>query len=568
MKPLLPLLRDTVHLLQCLNLIQQNYMESDSYIAIVNSDLSLDFPLFRFNYTKQISSKNLFGRKFDYYLVDCSMAPFKNVTDIFSSQSFFSSASRFIFFCGDIKMETLRALERFKILNMIFFNTSSEEILTYFPFRKRMFQQFDISLEVVGRCNEMNTTSLFPEKIPKKWINTTLNIYHSFAPPYCMGIEGELGIELDVQMIILDRLRMRPNFTKINIPEVGKRRVIMNFLKDGYCDFMIGVSSPTSYFQFAMPYIYDDLRWYVPSAKQLSKWKYLLEVLSKVVWFSWIISSAFAIVSLYINDIFLYGECGLPNFLHKFCIFFRLFLEQSVNFRTKYLSEIILITIFIFGTFMMNLIYKSRFFYFLTATSFENDLTSLDDIMDEGLNIGFIDWHKQLFEENKRIVSYLQNHFQSCNLQANCTDQAARYRNLAVLRPTIKMNYWTKRYMDEKGRSLLKMIEFPVLDLFWVAAFFPGHPLFKSVNRYVLFLLDHGIMNKIMSKYSDGMDSRYNILKTRRLTISHVQVPIMIWITGMIIGTLIFTLEIKISYAKKVRKRRFETPFQRESTTL
>ncbi|XP_044766535.1 uncharacterized protein LOC123322641 [Coccinella septempunctata] len=543
-----------MHLLHCFNLIQQNYISNDSYLVLVNSDLNFDVPILRLNYKKPISTTNLFQRKFDFYLIDCKAVYFKSFTETISSQPFFSSASHFIFFCDDLKLETLLSLRRFEILNMIFLNTSSGDILSYFPYRKRMFQQFDTSLEVIGHCNRTESqpfVQLFPNKIPKKWTNTTLNIMHSFAPPYCMGVGDETGIELDTQVLILERLGMKANFTKVNIPEFGKRRLIMKILREDYCDFIIGVSSPTLYFESTMPYIYDDLMWYVPSAQVLSKWKFLIGVLNKFVWLWWTISSALAIVSLYINDLFLRGKWRPKFLLHKFCIFYRLFLEQAVSFRTKYLSELTLIVVLIFGTLMMNMIYKSRFFYFLTTIRFEDDLNSLEDIMDHGMTIGFLNWHRRLFHENKRLTSYLATHYQSCNMQANCSDQAAYDRNLAVLRPKIKMTYWTKRYLDQKGRPLLKRLEDPVADLFWVAAFFPGHPLFPSVNQYVLYLMQFGIMDKILAKYSDEVYKQDNLPETRRLTISHVQVPILIWAVGMIVGIMFLIVEIKWKYVKK-----------------
>ncbi|KAK9881997.1 hypothetical protein WA026_018848 [Henosepilachna vigintioctopunctata] len=512
--------------------------------ALVKSDLRLEIPVIQLDTDKSFEIATNYDKKIDIYIINCNEVDVVKFLNIFEKDSRFTLDAKYLIHCRNIQLQIQRISKSYKMINAIFFEENLTEISSFYSYIHNIFLDIETTIEKIGQCEDI-INFWRQENLPRKWVNETMNICHTFAPPYSMGIKGNLGIELDMQNLILKSIGIVPNFTRIDSSIVEKKYLIRQILDERFCDYIIGISAPISNFHFTVPYIYDHMKWYVPAPKLGLKWGYIYQVFSKSVWYAWIASSMVLTISQVLLELTLHNRFNPCYILEKFVLLYKLILEQTVRFEPTYVTEIIVMLLCVFCSLMINLIYKSKFFYFLTALHYIEEINSVDEIMQHGLKMGFLSWHKTLFEDNKDLLAYLETNFQTCDLEEKCSNQAAFSRDLAVLRPKLKMGYWGKKYLDEKGRPLLKELRETVSDLPWVAAFLPGHPLYPLINEYIYRLFDSGLRNKVISKYARKSVSNSYTLTRVKLTLDHMKVPMLVWSVGMGVSIIIFALRVK-----------------------
>ncbi|KAK9874402.1 hypothetical protein WA026_002749 [Henosepilachna vigintioctopunctata] len=197
----------------------------------------------------------------------------------------------------------------------------------------------------------------------------------------------------------------------------------------------------------------------------------------------------------------------------------------------------------------------SRFTYLLNGLNYESPIDSFKKIEDNHFKIGAAESLVPLFNNSPVVRKYLQSHFVNCDSSSKCLNRTAFRGDLAVVKPARKVRFAERIYRNrETGHWLIKQLE-PALFTRHIVAFFQrGHPVYPVFNRYLYYLVDAGIAEKIISKYDRKVTMDQPILsETNALSYEHILAPLSIWILGLTISAFVFVLEC-FRFGRRVQK--------------
>ncbi|KAL3285888.1 hypothetical protein HHI36_000408 [Cryptolaemus montrouzieri] len=384
------------------------------------------------------------------------------------------------------------------VVNVIFLNTDSGMLETFFPFEQADFHHTNTNLRVIGECSASGLVEyhdLFPNKIPEKWKNSTITYCYIPIEPGAFENDKKKGFAIEIHSLILERMGATPNGTKTRNLRWGVE-IMRQTLVSRYCDFSVSAMGHDA-FDLTYPYHLAEMYWFVPSPAINQNYNFILGTFTTSVWLICLGTILAVALFWYFLGHFLEEEHG--TFLEKIVLTFMLLLEQGIELNILRKSEFILYTILIFSTFMMGNIYKSKLLYVLSGQHYEETITTEEGIMEHNLKIGLLPLYIQFFQDHENFVAYMRKNYISCGIDTTCEDMVAFARNTAVLRPTIVTDYHDKRYIGEDGR--LKRIKFPksTTFIYYTCYFLPGQPIYEQVNQYTHRLLQNGIVSKCIT---------------------------------------------------------------------
>lgn len=436
----------------------------------------------------------------------------------------------------------------------IFVNVSSGEV------KIGEFRRYEVQSYLLGSC--LNVTTLYKSihnwlQTRKKWRFHTSSVCYTFDPPFTIDHTSTFrkGIVLDVHNMIHDLIGIKPIFKKVFLNEKGRRRKmekkLENVMKSRYCDYFIQGANGRieNLYDFTTPSVTDSLGWYAPIADLAPKWKYVYHILTVQVWCFWILT----IVGLFL---FWYStKKGLKTsncdckFLEMIWKFFKLVLEQDISFDPKTVTELILISALILESFIMNVAYKCKFIQFLSDDKYENQLNSLEDVMNHDLKIGFIPILSDLFEHDEKFRLYLKNNFVACDFSFACINRTANEKDMIVLRARTKMLYTVKRFTDTNGKYKLKRIGGVVNAMTFNSIFRRGHPLYPLVDKGLLNLQAHGFVHRIIEDYVGITSNVEEPRMNQTLNMRHLRLSFSILLIGLALAGFLFFYEmISVKY--------------------
>ncbi|KAL3280067.1 hypothetical protein HHI36_017574 [Cryptolaemus montrouzieri] len=189
------------------------------------------------------------------------------------------------------------------------------------------------------------------------------------------------------------------------------------------------------------------------------------------------------------------------------------------------------------------MVYKCNFTYFLVGENYDDDLKSLEDVMEHNLKIGFPPHLMIIFRQEKRLGEYLKTHFVPCDFSYTCLNRTAFSRDMVVLKANVKVLIEFHTYLDQSGRWLLEKLVGRDVILTFSSIFIPGHPLFPLVNHQTLNLMAHGFLKKMVERYLKSNKITKDVVDNY-LTLYHLKLPFIALIVGLCSGLFIFLYEL------------------------
>ncbi|KAL3267004.1 hypothetical protein HHI36_011152 [Cryptolaemus montrouzieri] len=112
------------------------------------------------------------------------------------------------------------------------------------------------------------------------------------------------------------------------------------------------------------------------------------------------------------------------------------------------------------------------------------------------------------------------------------------------------MNYLKSLYTS--GEYPLRELPDPALTAQIVAFFSKGHPLFPLFNRHLKYLIESGITNRIIDKYSSPAELEAPSLEsTQSLNFEHIVAPLLILNIGLFLAAGILLMERRNIFSKR-----------------
>ncbi|KAL3285894.1 hypothetical protein HHI36_000414 [Cryptolaemus montrouzieri] len=539
-----PKLHKILPFIQCISNILNIYSYPRSNILVVNSDYEFKVPIIQIRGSPtEITS--FATQKFDFYLIDIDKTNISQFLQLFHEDLNFYTSKKILCVGQTISSNTLEIIASYYIVNVIFLNIDSGILETFFPFKQTNLHRVDTNLQRIGKCSEtshIDQLDLFPNKLPAKWKNSRITFCHSSLEPMGFANYEEKGIITEIYRIVLENTGATPVRKIVKLDKSNKRLDFMKeILSSKSCDLYVAGTADDS-FDITVPFHIDRMYWFVPAPALNYNYNFILGTFSASVWLAWF--STILCLAMFWSLLSYLTKTERSSFLKKVLLSFELVLEQAAKLNILRTSDFILYTIIIFGTFMMGNIYKGRILYVLSGLHYEETIMSHEGIMKHNLQPGLFPIHMKLFRDEQKFFDYVNRNYQACGMDTKCEDKAAFERNAAVLRSHIIMQFRNKNYLGEDGRLKLISLPNPTTLVYFLCFLLPGHPVYPQINRYTYYLLQNGIINKIISKYSVKIPDQTMSFHRSVLTMQHFKWLFEVWMVGLISSCIIFALEI------------------------
>ncbi|KAL3274258.1 hypothetical protein HHI36_015667 [Cryptolaemus montrouzieri] len=368
------------------------------------------------------------------------------------------------------------------------------------------------------------------------WKGWKMNLCYVKSKKFC---KENRNIEYDTMILILNRLGIITSYICYGNPLTLKELTVHHV-----CDISYRmIQSKIAFYSDATePYIYDTISWFVPAPNLIPIQMFPVKVFSAILWILFISTLVFFGITWYTIRSVHYKPSSM-FVVQQIVKMLNIFLEQSASYRTRYLSEMILVLLSLYFVFLMNAVYKTRFFFLLTGIEFEEPITSFQDIIKRNMKTG-IPWSevpKNLRHNNDKIFRESID----CHTSKICLDRVANQRDLAILTLDRIGDQLHNSYVDVDGRPLIQRLDPPYISVHIVAFLPKGHPFLLKLNRYLRDLMNFGILPKIISKYeSKFSEIEWKTSGPYKLKVEHLKAPNVLLLIGLSLSVLTFIWEL------------------------
>lgn len=528
-------------LLQCINIIIQTYAKNEDLICTNQFFESLNFPSIKTDYDNEISLK-YFPTQPDFYIIqENDEAKLKTILDMLGNVSSptFKPRGKFVFLSHNFSQEIIVKVASFYILDVIFIDVEKNEISTYFPYTQRTLNEVNTTLNGLGKCRDVSKIELFPTKVPQSWQNSTVMISFRYYDAYSMCASClEKGIDIDIFDIILNHTNIKGIYSvtpdKTDLSFCTRFEVFIGNYGPKYGSIPFG--------EFSMSYTEDAVVWIAPAPQPIPRWMYFLEIFDRKVWIACfsvicVISFTWSLAKWIIHEISIRELLTVP--ISTFCTF----LGQNFTFRTVLISHRILIIFIIFLSVLMNFFFATRLTYLLNGLNIGNNINSLDDAVHNKLIFGCPKSLVPIFNNTKKRAEHLQNYFYDCDSSPKCVTRAAVVRDMVVCR-TIRRTRFLKSLVNSQTGKWMVTELYPPIYVKQVVAFFRrGLPVSSLFNRHIFYLVESGIMNRIIKKYEKFSEVEDLSTTVRKLQLEHLVAPLFLWLFGLLLAVSVFFVE-------------------------
>ncbi|KAL3282842.1 hypothetical protein HHI36_006003 [Cryptolaemus montrouzieri] len=193
----------------------------------------------------------------------------------------------------------------------------------------------------------------------------------------------------------------------------------------------------------------------------------------------------------------------------------------------------------------MDNLYKGKFtFLLLGINRYPEEINTFEDFLDKKMYLITASFRfEQLKDQFPKIENYS---FYVPSLEGKeWLNYVAFRKDTVTLKSTIEVKYVLQDYLDEKGMSLIRVLDLVVAKITEGAVYLRGNPIFSDMNKYVNRLRDHGFVQHIWLKYQK-VEHHMTVKKVKDpeiMTCQDLFGPIGIWLIGISIALCVFFSE-------------------------
>ncbi|XP_044763688.1 uncharacterized protein LOC123320435 [Coccinella septempunctata] len=528
-----------------MNLIFHLVANDGDTIFQVMQNFQLEYPVISRNYLgknrlqhAQISGPNI-------YMVNVDKLPAEDFLEKLERE-YHNSRVRFIFIGRHFQESDVNILIEKYVVNFLFIKYPTGEILTTFPYTSGHLRNFSTNLEQIGYCREgelFMDGEVFRNKLPKSWDNFSMSLLYRHDEPFTIDPRGQRkGIEIDLLDIILGRMGIKSKYT--NVRHISSTMILLlKFFHKFDIGFGNEVPLANTANEYTIPYSCHALSWYVPKSGILPKWKLIFNTFSVNLCWLWGLLLLFFSVFWYLVYIALKDQRHFSYFFNKIWIIISFVLEQPGNYLSDFTTIIILLFMILQSSLILNVLYKAKYTSLLSTVNYYGEINSLEKIMENNLKMGLTRFLIRIYQTTPSVKKYLEENFVECDIDMKCLFRTALKRDIAVLAAERKVNFFQRSFTDEDGSPYLNKIMPPALTYCNSFIFPKGHPLFPSINKFLSHLLDHGIVDKVISSYENLYFNGIYVNQQVKLNFDHVKAAFIVLLVGNSAALFIFVIE-------------------------
>lgn len=425
--------------------------------------------------------------------------------------------------------------------------------------------------------------NLFPNKIPNKLNDCPVRVRVVQWPPYIMPpkqhipgtelYEFDDGLEVNLINTIAQRANFKVIYTMSNktqnfgtVNSNGTTTGIFTALREEMADIAMGSlalsEERAEKFDFSTSYYTESLTWCVPHAKTQPSIEKLTNTLKMETWIVLIV--AYLCCSLLLwelskveaKELRFYKR--LPNVMQNN-------LSMVLGMAVKTLPKTFVVRCFlflwIFNSLVMDIYYTTFMISTLTGSSYVGQINSLDEILDNKLNLYLMPNTNQYFNGNTWQMKSVLERWKNCTYIHDCLSRVAYQRDSAVCIPRLYLQYVQNRYVDGYKQPLLYYFKESVVSYPITMYMTKGYPLKQRINELVEWIASAGLIEAWEHRVFDYKWKNATVLaeesteepEKKWLTIYHLEAVLFSLAIGHSFAVLIFIAEILVFKRKKNR---------------
>lgn len=343
------------------------------------------------------------------------------------------------------------------IYNVIVIQENKEDMFTYFPFSGGVCNNYNSFF--MGNCSTKQL--YFPEKIPDNLHECEYKIMSLQRPPFVINIDvvNDNPKKQGFEVTMVYNIGRKLNITLKNIPNKfrdwgslqpnGTFTDMYGLLQKKCVDLIFGglhySYTPSKYFDYSVSHKIVNNAWFVPAPLEIPKWQNLLIVFQAKLWI-------LLLTTFIIKTTYWYLITKKPMD-HCILYIWSMFLLISIKPPKKYILKmqfyICTVSFLIITT-----AYVSKLFGVLTKPIYKRPITSVDEILQSNIKIGFHPAYVNRINDSK--YRFLLDDYIKCSAGFECMDRTAFQRDLAVIKFDVQTFFMIPRvYTSPRGRPML-----------------------------------------------------------------------------------------------------------------
>jgi len=355
-----------------------------------------------------------------------------------------------------------------------------------------------------GEGKFVRDISPYPCKIPTNFQSCVVNLSTTMKG----GIEDE----------IYSHYFLTHNITKNYVNVIFNRpedlEEVITFMKnfwDLYIDMTFGsiplVVEEISNGEPTFPYFSMKVSWFVPCPKPFSRLQRISHIFSPSMWVGivvvlFLVTGTSWCLAKNSNDSRSYTT--MSSALYNI---WAVIVGVSVTRKPRSLRLKLLFIVFVWYCSAINTVFLTFLTSFLVDPGYGSQLTSLDEILDSGIEFGYVDAFRILF------VLYSDSRYKEigeraeiCSTSEVCVNRIRETGNFATFSPVFIVQNYTNTINDHSTVCLLNDDDY---DFFYITTYVQkGSFLLESLNKYITLGFESGVFDRFLKDIT--FMSRYN----------------------------------------------------------
>lgn len=370
-------------------------------------------------------------------------------------------------------------------------------------------------------------------------------------------LQSEMGFDITINCTDLERGERDEN---------GTWSDLLGEVQNGNCDIIAGAFFPDydTHDDYAATdfYLQDYYRFFIPKAQLEPRWKGLIHIFKREIWYAALTIFIISWIFWFISGIFTHESYQHRQFILIFLNVLAVTLGVSANNRPQYPTMRFFFSIIALYSLILTSLYTSKLIDVFTNPKTDYQIDSIEEVLENGFLIGGrIENYDWFDNDNDRQIHERYNFSEAFRPSTETIHQITEGK-IALLISQYYVNQ-TKHRNDVFGISQ----EMFSNHLEMLAE--RGFPLMRRINKILGFFRDNGVMSKLFSDFTfnstiliaireekaneNEIENESNDDDDIVLTPEHLQGPFSILMLGLIIGAVVFMLEL-IFNIEAVRK--------------
>lgn len=214
--------------------------------------------------------------------------------------------------------------------------------------------------------------------------------------------------------------------------------------------------------------------------------------------------------------------------------------------------------IWLISTLILSSSFTANLQTFLNFDSYEKQISTTEDIMEAGLDIGydslFAFAHSDVPEDK-----YILSRGEMCDTSGYCLRRAAFERKMAVIKIRRNALFMRRRNYSSDEGFLLHICKKGMQNVLMQFVLTRGYPMADQLNAQTIRIMQAGFVKYYVARFEYLMSISYgrmgNSMSSNSLSLDELIVPFLIWGIGMLVSLAVFVIETRF-HRKSDRAKR------------